>query len=95
MYIGRRLRYSEVVPIFATEADSLSGGINSFLGHGVSGRMVPAPHYTTIHFRMLHILICNTDIVPVIFCECDIWFSYVKRRTQIEGLGEQVGEENI
>jgi len=27
MYIGRRLRYSEVVPVCATEADRLIGGI--------------------------------------------------------------------
>jgi hypothetical protein len=27
MYIGKRWRYSEVVPIFAMEADRLSGGI--------------------------------------------------------------------
>jgi hypothetical protein len=27
----------------------------------------------TIQFRMLHVLIYKTDIVPVILCGCEIW----------------------
>ena len=37
-----------------------------------------------IQFRMLHVLSYRTEIVPVILSGCEIW-SYVKRRTQIEG----------
>jgi hypothetical protein len=36
-------------------------------------------------FRMLHALICRTDIVRVFLCGCEIW-CYVKKRTQIVGL---------
>jgi hypothetical protein len=43
-----------------------------FLDLGVGGRMATAPHYTIIQFRMLHVLICNSDIVPVILCGCEI-----------------------
>jgi len=41
-------------------------------------------------FRMLHVLICKTDIIPVIFCGCESWCR-VKRRTQMEGLWQQGG----
>jgi len=27
----------------------------------------------TFQFRMLHVLICKTDIVPAIVCGCEIW----------------------
>jgi len=27
----------------------------------------------TIHFRMLHVLIHKTEIVPFILCGCEIW----------------------
>jgi len=42
----------------------------------------------TIQFRMFHVLIYETDIFAFIL-------SYVKRRTQIEGLCEQGSEKNI
>jgi len=48
----------------------------------------------TFQCRMLHVLICKTDVVPVILCGCEIWYC-VKRRAQIDGLWEQDGEENI
>ena len=36
-----------------------------------------------IQFRMLHVLIYRTDIVPVILCGCEIWC--LMTRTQTEG----------
>jgi hypothetical protein len=49
----------------------------------------------TIQFRMLHVLIYKAEICS--FHIVWVWnlVSYVKRRTQIEGLWEQGGEENV
>jgi hypothetical protein len=38
-----------------------------------------------VQFRMLHVLIYETDILPVILCWCEIW-CLASREQQIEGL---------
>ena len=35
--------------------------------------MIGSGKIAAIHFRLLHVLLYTSDIVPVIFCGCEIW----------------------